>query len=189
MIPRSRQTRAHRRPNALLALDSRQGISVSRRHQMRTGNYQGMWSPRHSSVQFRRSWQMALAEWCPGPPDRTSVFLMLIVRPRFTHVRQNSILKLPVNLLNITTLLQGDPNISNNMNSLIFKAVQDFIAQSGRFAMEWQTRLNSYWHKSIFSLSLDFWLIFVVVFMLFNINIHTRCCKMNLVNYVREHLL
>ena len=28
------------------------------------------------------------------------------------------------------------PNLSNNMNSLIFKAVQDFIAQSGRFAME-----------------------------------------------------
>ena len=26
--------------------------------------------------------------------------------------------------------------ISNNMNSLLFKAVQDFIAQSGRFAME-----------------------------------------------------
>ena len=41
-----------------------------------------------------------------------------------------------VKLLNITTLLQGDPNISNNMNSLIFKAVQDFITQSGRFAME-----------------------------------------------------
>ena len=30
----------------------------------------------------------------------------------------------------------GVLNISNNMNSLIFKAVQDFIAQSGRFAME-----------------------------------------------------
>ena len=29
-----------------------------------------------------------------------------------------------------------DPNISNNMNSLLFKAVQHFIAQSGRFAME-----------------------------------------------------
>ena len=28
------------------------------------------------------------------------------------------------------------PNISNNMNSLIFKAVEDFITQSGRFAME-----------------------------------------------------
>ena len=35
-----------------------------------------------------------------------------------------------------STLLQGDPNISNNMNSLIFKAVQDFITQSSRFAME-----------------------------------------------------
>ena len=35
-----------------------------------------------------------------------------------------------------TSLLQGDPKISNNMNSLIFKAVQDFITQSGRFAME-----------------------------------------------------
>ena len=41
--------------------------------------------------------------------------------------------RLPANLLNITTLLQGDPNISNNMNSLIFKAVQAFF---GRFAME-----------------------------------------------------
>ena len=57
--------------------------------------------------------------------------------PRFTHVRQKTIFRLPANLLNITTLLQGDfPNISNNMNSLIFKAVQDFITQSGRFAME-----------------------------------------------------
>ena len=55
--------------------------------------------------------------------------------PRFTHVRQNTIFRLPANLLNITTL-QGDPNISNNINSLIFKAVQDFITQSGRFAME-----------------------------------------------------
>ena len=54
----------------------------------------------------------------------------------FTHVRQNTIFRLPANLLNITTLLQGDPDISNNMNSLIFKAVQDFITQSGRFAME-----------------------------------------------------
>ena len=64
--------------------------------------------------------------------------------PRFTHVRQNTIFKLPANLLNITTLLRGDPNISNNMNSLIFKTVQDFIVQSGRFDMEWQTQLNSY---------------------------------------------
>ena len=56
--------------------------------------------------------------------------------PRFTHVRQNTIFRLPANLLNTATLLQGDPNISNNMNSLIFKAVQDFITQSGRFAME-----------------------------------------------------
>ena len=56
--------------------------------------------------------------------------------PRFTHVRQNTIFGLPANLLNITILLQGDPNISNNMNSLMFKAVQDFITQSGRFAME-----------------------------------------------------
>ena len=75
--------------------------------------------------------------------------------PRFTHVRQNTTFKLPANLLNITTLLQGDPNISNNMNSLIFKAVLDFIAQFGHFAMEWQTQRNSYWHKSILSLSLS----------------------------------
>ena len=66
--------------------------------------------------------------------------------PRFTHVRENTIFRLPANLLNITTLLQGDPNISNNMNSLIFEAVQDFIAQS-----------NSYWQRiRAFSLSLDF---------------------------------
>ena len=58
--------------------------------------------------------------------------------PHFAHVRQNAMFKLPANLLNITTLLQGDPNTSNNMNSLIFKAVQDFITQSGRFAIEWQ---------------------------------------------------
>ena len=32
--------------------------------------------------------------------------------PRFTHVRQNTIFRLPANLLNTTTLLQGDPNIS-----------------------------------------------------------------------------
>ena len=69
----------------------------------------------------------------------------ILHRPRFTHVRQNTIFRLPANLLNITTLLQGDPNISNNMNSLIFKAAQDFITQSGRFAMEWKTQLNSYW--------------------------------------------
>ena len=37
------------------------------------------------------------------------------------------------NLLNITTLLQGDPNISSNMNSLIFKAALDSIAESGHF--------------------------------------------------------
>ena len=37
---------------------------------------------------------------------------------------------------NSSTLLQGDPNISNNVNSLIFKDVLDFIAQSSRFAME-----------------------------------------------------
>ena len=63
-------------------------------------------------------------------------------------------------LLNITTLLQGDPNISNNMNSLIFKAVQDFITQSGRFAMEWQTQLNSYWQRiRALPLSLSWFLI------------------------------
>ena len=56
--------------------------------------------------------------------------------PRFTHVRHNTILKLPANWLNISTLLERDPNISNNRNSEIFKAVQDFIAQSGHFAME-----------------------------------------------------
>ena len=102
--------------------------------------------------------------------------------PRFTHVRQNTIFRLPANLLNITTLLQGDPNISNKMNSLLFKAVQDFITQSGRFAIEWQTQLNSYWQRMrVFSLSLslDFWLICGVVYMLFNIIIHTRYCKMN----------
>ena len=60
----------------------------------------------------------------------------ILHRPRFTHVRQNTIFRIPANLLNITTFLQRDPNISNNMNSLMFKAVQDFITQSGRFAME-----------------------------------------------------
>ena len=35
--------------------------------------------------------------------------------PRFTHVRrQNTIFSLPANLLNITTLLQGDPNIKQH---------------------------------------------------------------------------
>jgi len=70
---------------------------------------------------------------------------------------------------------------ANTFIILIFKAVQDFITQSGRFAMEWQTQLNSYWQRMrAFSLSLSwFWLICVVVFMLFNIIIHTRCCKMN----------
>ena len=62
--------------------------------------------------------------------------LYILHCPRFTHVRQNTIFRLPANLLSITTLLQGDPNISNNTNSLIFKAVQDFITQSGHFAME-----------------------------------------------------
>ena len=52
------------------------------------------------------------------------------------YIYQNTIFRLPANLLNITALLQGDPNISNNMNSLIFKAVQDFITQSGHFVME-----------------------------------------------------
>ena len=47
--------------------------------------------------------------------------------PPFTHVRHNTIFKLPANVLNISTLLQGDPNMSNNMNSLIFKAVLDFL--------------------------------------------------------------
>ena len=81
--------------------------------------------------------------------------------PRFTRVRQNTIFRLPANLLNITTLLQGDPNISNNMNSLIFKAVQDFIVQSSCFAMEWQTQLNSYWQRiRAFSLFLSLsWLL------------------------------
>ena len=32
--------------------------------------------------------------------------------------------------------LQVDPDISNSVNSLIFKAVQDFIAQIGRFSMD-----------------------------------------------------
>ena len=45
-------------------------------------------------------------------------------------------IEIEANLLNITTLLQRDPNTSNNMNSLIFKSDQDFIAQSGHFAME-----------------------------------------------------
>ena len=70
--------------------------------------------------------------------------------PGFIHLRQNTIFKLAANLLSITTLVQGGPNIYE----LINKAILDFIAQSGRFAMEWQTQLNSYWHKSILSLSL-----------------------------------
>ena len=52
-----------------------------------------------------------------------------------TYVKK-IIFRLPANLLKFTTLLQGDPDISNNMNSVIFKAVQDFIAQSGRFTVE-----------------------------------------------------
>jgi hypothetical protein len=59
--------------------------------------------------------------------------------PRFTYVRDKTILKLPANLINICNLLQGDPNLSSNANSLIFKAVQDFIILSGRFAVEQQT--------------------------------------------------
>ena len=47
--------------------------------------------------------------------------------PPFTHVRHKTIFKLPANALNISTLLQGEPNMSNNMNSLIFKAVLDFL--------------------------------------------------------------
>ena len=108
--------------------------------------------------------------------------------PCFTPIRQNIIFKLPANLLNITTLLQGDPNIPNSMNSLIFKAVQNLIAQSGHFAMEWQTQLNNYWHKSIFSCSFSLCLDFCCCFHV-NIIIHTHCCKINLVNYVCEHLL
>ena len=38
--------------------------------------------------------------------------------PRFTHVRQNTIFRLPANLLNIATLLQGDPNNKLSKNSL-----------------------------------------------------------------------
>ena len=48
-----------------------------------------------------------------------------------THV-----FRLLADLLNISALLIGAPNVSSNRNSLIFKAVQDFFAQSGRFAME-----------------------------------------------------
>ena len=59
--------------------------------------------------------------------------------PRLTYVRDNTILKLPVNLINICNLLQGDPNLSNNVKSLIFKAVQGFIIFFGRFAVELQT--------------------------------------------------
>ena len=57
-------------------------------------------------------------------------------RTKEKNVRENTIFRLPAKLLNITTLLQGDPNISNSINSLILKAVQDFLAQSGRIAME-----------------------------------------------------
>ena len=99
------------------------------------------------------------------------------------NVRQNTIFKLPANLLNITTLLHGDPYISSNMNSLIFKAVLDFIVHTRRFTMEWQTQLNSYWHKRILSLT-D--VVVVVIFLLLNI---TCFCKMNFVNYAYEHLL
>ena len=59
--------------------------------------------------------------------------------PRFTRVLNNAILKvvaLYFALINICLLLQGGPDISNNVNSLTFKAIQEFIAQSGRFAME-----------------------------------------------------
>ena len=44
--------------------------------------------------------------------------------PRFTYV-SNTMLKVPADLLNISTLLEGDPNMSNNMNSLISKIIQD----------------------------------------------------------------
>ena len=50
------------------------------------------------------------------------------------YICDNTILKLPANLLNISTPLQADPKISNNVNSVIFKAVLDF--QSGCFGME-----------------------------------------------------
>ena len=59
---------------------------------------------------------------------------------RFTHVRQNTILRLPANLLNITTLLQGDPNISNNMNSLIFKAVKTSLPNPA--VLPWNDKLS-----------------------------------------------
>ena len=51
-------------------------------------------------------------------------------------------------VVNISTFLQGDPDISNNLNSLIFKAIQDLIAQSGRLTIEYQTP-TSYWHMSV----------------------------------------
>ena len=53
-------------------------------------------------------------------------------------------------VVNISTFLQGDPDISNNLNSLIFKAIQDLIAQSGRITIEYQTptkQLLAYEHS------------------------------------------
>ena len=60
--------------------------------------------------------------------------------PRFTHVRQNTIFRLPANLLNITTLLQGNPNISNNMNSLIFKLSKTSLPSPA--VLPWNDKLN-----------------------------------------------
>ena len=57
------------------------------------------------------------------------------------------------------------------------------MAQSGRFAMEWQTKPNSYCHKNI--LSLLIFDRFSVVFMLFDIK-NPCCCKTNIVNYLCE---
>ena len=76
-----------------------------------------------------------------GERKETSEHSMLHC-PCYTHVPQNTVFRLLADLLNISTLLQGAPNVSSNRNSLIFKAVQDFIAQSG--------------HLQEDSLSLDF---------------------------------
>jgi hypothetical protein len=59
--------------------------------------------------------------------------------PHYSSTRDNTIHKLPAHFLNISTLLRGDINASNSTNSLIFKAVQDFILLSGRFVLERRT--------------------------------------------------
>ena len=76
--------------------------------------------------------------------------------------------------------------------------VSDFVLLLGRFSSDIMT-VKGLIQTTDFALfrslrwfrlgRVYFGLISVVVFMLFNINIHTRCRKMKLVNYVCEHLL